>query len=215
MIGLGAFWSRSGVMFVKASAATIGPSESLPAIKAQGYGWVAFDCSTGEWEDERRIAAANGLDVVAWTRTRTPTDLYMLTLARRRWSAKAIIPNVEIPDTRDGVFMVSVARTLSEVGRGLIVTDGWQDPLGCWAPVRRWVSSPEAFPEEDVRYADVKGCVYHAETCGTRQSLPCLGTYGMRWLGRLPKRSDYDWPAGSPFIAYPGDSITDYRDWRP
>ncbi len=34
----GPFWSRSGVMFVQANSTTLGPTEYLPAIKAQGYG---------------------------------------------------------------------------------------------------------------------------------------------------------------------------------
>ena len=211
--GLGPFWSRSGVLFVKADAATVGPSESLPAIKAQGYGWVAFDPKTGEWLDERLLASMNGLDVVTWTRVRTLTDLDTLLMAQKRWQAKAIMPNVEIPDTRDVTLMFAVAKAFSTVGRGVIVTDGWRDPIGAWTPVRRWIISPECFPEEDIRYTDVAGCVGHAAAAGTRSSLPCLGAYGTKWKGRLPVRADFEWPKGSPFIVFPGDTVTDWRDW--
>ncbi len=214
-IGYGAFWSRSGVMFVKADAATIGPSESLPAIKAQGYGYVCFDPKTGQWEDERRIAAANGLDVVAWTRVRNWSDLDVLVQARKRWAAKAVIPNVEIPDTRSAGLMEKVALALSSVGRGAIISDGWLDPLGAWAPLGRWVKIPECFPEEDARYADVHGCVGHASSLGTRPAIPALGAYGTKWQGRLPVRADYAWPAGSPFLLFPGDTVTDWETWKP
>src|SRR5438105_416900 len=98
MTGVGPFWGRSGVMFVQANDTAIGPSEGLPAIKAQGYGWVAFNVVTGEWADERKLAKASGLDVVPWMRVRNLNDLDTLQLARKRWGAPAIIPNLEIED---------------------------------------------------------------------------------------------------------------------
>ncbi len=204
----------SGVMMVSARAATIGPSESIPAIKAAGYTHLDLNVATGEWADERRIAAANGLEVVPWMRTRTPTDLDTLDAARRRWGCHAVIPNLEIEDTRNSPLMAKALKIMSYAGRGLVITDGWADPIGKWLGFYRWTGSPECFPEELLAYKDVNGCVGHASSF-FHSVVPALGCYGTRWLGRLPKRSDYDYPAGSPFIAYPGDQITDYRDWHP
>lgn len=221
MIGLGPFWSRSGVVFVRADACTIGPSEGMPAIKAAGYSYVCFDPKTGEWADERRLAAANGLDIVAWTRTRTMTDLDTLVMAKRRWAAKAAIFNVEIPDTRVSVFMADVLRAMSRAGTAAVVSDGWLDSLGAWAGFRRWVGSVECFPEELLAYEDVRGCVSHASTY-FRAVLPCLGAYGTKWKGRLPRRSDYAWNPTvvdgqpierKPVLVYPGDAVEDWAKW--
>jgi hypothetical protein len=222
MTGLGGFWGRSGIMFVKADSATIGPSESLPVIRAQGYGWVAFDPKTGEWADERRLAAANGLDFLPWTRTRTPADLDMLLMAKKRWGSKAALLNIEIPDTRDPVFMSQCLKLMSTVGVAAVISDGWADPIGCWAGFGRWVLIPECFPEELAAYADVTGCVSHAATFG-RASLPALGAYGTKWKGRLPVRSDYAYGpqvvegipvTPAPFIVFPGDTVTDWAGWH-
>ena len=78
MNGYGPFWSRNGVLFRSPNDSAVGPTEALPAIARAGYGWVAFDPRTGEWEDERRIAGDHGLNVVAWTRVRSLTDLNWL-----------------------------------------------------------------------------------------------------------------------------------------
>lgn len=123
-----------------------------------------------------------------------------------------ILVNVEIPDTRDVVLMQKIAIALSSIGRGACISDGWLDPLGAWAPLKRWVLIPECFPEELPAYADVAGCVSHAAAFG-RAALPALGAYGTKWKGRLPVRTDYTWPSGSPHIVYPGDSVTDWKDW--
>lgn len=82
----GPFWSRNGVLFRSPGSGSIGPTEALPAIKKQGYAWIALDPKTGEWKDERAIAAAQHLDVVVWTRVRNPTDLDTLVMASKRWS---------------------------------------------------------------------------------------------------------------------------------
>jgi hypothetical protein len=236
MTGLGAFWGRSGVMFVKADAATIGPSESLPAIKAQGYGWVAFDPKTGEWADERRLATANHLDIVAWTRVRTVTDLDTLVQARKRWAASspfavAMFPNPESPpavngvkpatDARDPILMSQILLAMSRAGRAAQITDGWVDDKGCWAGYKRWVGSVECFPEEDVRLADVRGCISHASAF-FRAVVPALGAYGTKWKGRPPIRSDYAYGpqvvdgvpvSAAPFIVFPGDTVVDWKGW--
>jgi hypothetical protein len=220
-VGLGPFWGRSGVMFVKADAATIGPSESLPAIKAQAYGWVAFNVPTGEWADERRLAAANGLDVVPWMRVRNVTDLNTLALAQRRWKALAIIPNLEIEDTRNALLMGATLTNMSAAGKALVITDGWADPIGRWVGYRRWAGSVECFPEDFLPYEDVSGCVLHASAF-FRAVIPALGAYGTKWKGRLPVRSDYAWNptvlygvpvTRAPFIVYPGDSVADWTLW--
>lgn len=218
LTGYGPFWSRKGVMFVRADDTTIGPSESLPQIKARGYGWVAFDPTTGEWPDERRLAVLYGLDVVAWTRIRNPSDLGNLLLAKRRWQAKATIPNIEIGigdgfgDTRDPTLMGATLVHMSTAGTSLLITDGWADPIGKWKGYRRWVGSVECFPEDAPAYIDVNGCVRHASAF-FRAVVPALGAYGTTQLGRLPVRSDYNWPLEKPWIVYPGDSVADWKNW--
>lgn len=208
---LGPFWNRPGVMFVKADAATIGPSESLPEIKKLGYGYVAFNISTGDWPDERRIAAANGLDVVPWRRVRNLTDLDTLLTTKQRWGAPALIPNLEIEDTRYLGLMTAALQTMSRAGKALVITDGWADPIGEWHGYRKWVGSVECFPEEFRPYEDVGGCVLHASAF-FRAVVPALAAYGTTWKGRLPVRADYKFDKG-PFIVYPGDTVTDWKGW--
>lgn len=210
--GYGAFWGRNGVMLVSAPAATIGPSESFPAMKARGYGWVAGNVATGEWADERKLAAAHGLDFVPWMRVRNLTDRDTLCAAKKRWGAQAIIPNLEIEDTRQGEFMWKVVMSMSNAGKALVITDGWADPIGFWQGYRKWVGSVECFPEENPAFTDVAGCVYHASAF-FRAVVPALGSYGTTWKGRLPVLADYNVPAGLPHIVYPGDSVTDWSNW--
>jgi hypothetical protein len=211
--GLGNFWNRKGVIFVRPDACTLGPTEGLPALKARGYGWVAYQPAFGECEEERRIAYANHLDLVAWQRVRTPADLSALFAAGRRWQAKALLVNVESPEVRDRTLMELVAMKLSRFGRGMVITDGWADALGYWAATRRWVLTPECFPEEARAYANVEDCVARASSMTTRDSLPTLAAYGTSWKGRLPVRSDYVWPVGKPWVVYPGDSVEDWALW--
>jgi hypothetical protein len=208
------FWEHSGVVFVRPDAATIGPSESLPAIAQLGYKNVFFDPKTGEWADERRLAAAHGLDVVAWTRVRNLTDAANLEMACKRWKTKAVAPNVEIEDTREPLLMTRVKELMATVGHGLVITDGWADPIGKFAGFRRWTGSVECFPEEFRPLEDVAGCVLHASAF-FHKVVPMLGAYGTKWKGRLPVRSDYAWPHGTPIVVYPGDSVSDWQAWKP
>lgn len=209
------FWTRPGVVFVKPDAATIGPSESLPALNRLGYGYVCFDPKTGEWADERRIAAAQYLDVVAWTRVRNLTDLDTLVQAGKRWKTAGIAPNLEIDDTRLAPLMAKTLQAMSHAGKALVITDGWADPIGKWLGYRRWTGSVECFPEEFRPYEDVDGCVLHASAF-FHSVIPMLGSYGTKWKGRLPVRADYtQWPIGDPFIVYPGDSVADWAGWKP
>lgn len=208
--GLG-YWDRSGVMYVQANAATIGPTEAYPVI-AKTYKWIAGDITTGEWPDERRIAHQHGCAFLPWRRCRTLTDLDTVVQAKKRWKAPAAILNVESPDTRDVTFMRAVLKTLSTLGTAMVVGDGWWDPSGRWEGFSRWVGSPECFPEANPAFADVAGCLWHADQF-MRNVLPCLGAYGTSWRGRLPVRRDYAYPPSQPIIVYPGDSVEDWKLW--
>ena len=206
----GAFWVRPGVYFVKANATTLGPTEYLPALKARGYGWVAFNCQTGEWADERLLAQRHGLDVCAWMRVRSRGDLELLQEAAYRWAAKAIIPNIESPDTRDEDLMYRTLLALSHYGKGSVITDGWVDPLGRWQGYKRWVGQVECFPEENPAYSHVPECAAHGNTY-FRATVPVLAAYGTRWLGRLPTKADY--PSYPVWAVYPGDTVETWAQW--
>lgn len=223
-VGYGSFWVRKGVMFVRSNDTTIGPSEYLPQIKARGYGWVAFDPTTGEWADERRIAEQHGLDVVAWKRLKTLTDLDTLMMASNRWGDPGeripVIPNIEIPGpddlplsgTRDAELMAKTLVAMSRVGRALLISDGWADPIGCWHGYRKWVGSTECFPEDAPAFIDVNGCVTHASAF-FRAVVPALGAYPFHNSDVIPVRSDYAWPLDKPWIVYPGDTVRDWSHW--
>lgn len=210
-LGFGPFWSRNGAMFVEADSTTLGPTEYLPAMRARGYGWVAFNVATGEWPDERRIATELSLDPVPWMRVRTLTDLDTLRNAQRRWDSHAIVVNLEIEDTRQPDLMAKSLLRMSEAGKALVITDAWADPLGCWHGFGHWVGSVECFPEADPAFSDVTGCCLHAGAF-FRAVVPCLGAYGTTWRGRLPVLSDYIRYPG-PHIVYPGDNVERWDLW--
>jgi hypothetical protein len=199
-------------MFGKADDCTLGPTEGLPAIKQAGYGWVAFNWASPPWDDEMRIARANGLDVVLWQRCDVPYKIGELEFACKL-ARSPILLNLETPEVRSNEVMYQAALSLSRIGRGAVITDGWVDTAGSWRPLARWVKIVECFPEEDVRYADVHGCLVHAEGAipNTRPAVASLGAYGTSWKGRLPVRADY--AKTNPIVVYLGDTVEDWRKW--
>jgi hypothetical protein len=211
------YWARSGVIYRDENDLTIGVKEAFPVLKAKGYGWVGLDPSTGDWQATRTVAAVCGLDVIPWTRVISQTQIDLLRAARSRWNSGGVAPNVEIGNggtgsTRDQACMASVLRMMQAAGRGLLITDGWADPIGCWTGYRRFTGSVECFPQVNPLFEDVRGCMLHAGAFFHRV-IPMLGAYGTGWKGRLPKLSDYDVPTGSPHIVFTGDDVANWADW--
>lgn len=206
------FWGRPGAFFRVPGAGSVGPKEALQAMKAGGYGWAAFDPSTGDWLAERGLCRDMGLDVVAWTRVRSIEDVAMLSTMRIGWGAHAVAPNVEIEDTRVRFLMNAVLLAMSRAGHGLVVTDGWADPIGKWSGFRKWTGAVECFPEDDLRLVDVDGCCLHASAF-FHAVVPMLGAYGTRWLGRKPCLADYTQRPAEPWVVYCADDVEDWRHW--
>lgn len=219
MSSYGPFWQRPGAMFRVPGAGSVGPKEALEAMHAGHYGYAAFDPKTGEWKAEREICARLGLDVVAWTRVLSYGMLQDLRDAQKRWNAAAIMPDIEIGDggsgsTRDALLMHSTLVAMAQVGKALLVTDGWADPIGQWLGFRRWVGGVCCFPEELPALRDVDGCVLHASAF-FRAVVPILGAYGTTFAGgRKPRLADYaERPPLDPWIVYSADDVEDWRWW--
>jgi hypothetical protein len=188
----------------------------------RGYRWIAFDPKTGEWDVERRLAEAAGLDPVAWTYVDSASSLSMLHAAVLRWGCHAVCPNIEIRDggagsTRDRNLMVATLVVMSHVGKGMFVTDGWADPAGSWTGYKRWTGGVEIFPEQDRRLTDLQGCTLHADAF-FKQTVPMLGAYGTSWLGRKPTLHDYQalprgLQPGEPWTVFAADDVEDWDQW--
>lgn len=217
--GYGPFWQRNGVCFRSPDDITIGITEALPEIK-QHYGYVLFDPKTGSWEAERKVCLRLGIDYGVWTRIRSADDLHLLLNCKKDWNGcKAIAPNPEIGNggpgsTRDAGLMHNILFTMSMAGKGIVLTDGWADPIGKWNGFRSWVGAVECFPEDDRRLTDIHGCLLHAGAY-FRAVVVMLAAYGTGWLGRKPVLADYrqNLPLDVPRIIFTGDDVEDWRKW--
>lgn len=123
-----------------------------------------------------------------------------------------ILVNLESPDVRDEKLMAACLKAMGSVGIAAVISDGWIDSGGYWKGYRRWVGSVECFPEEFQPYEDVAGCLLHANAF-FRATVPMLGAYGTKWLGRKPILADYKVPAGLPRIIFAGDDVEDWGKW--
>lgn len=206
-------WGVNGVLLRKPGGGSIGPTEAFPAMFDHGYRYVGLNVEADpDWPNERRIAAENHLPAYPWMQCRTTADLDVLFHAAVTWGSPAMIVNIEIEQTRSTPVMAYALGLMARLGKAILVTDGWADPIGRWHGYRRWVGSVECFPEVNPAFRDVHGCVLHASAF-FRGVVPMLGAYGTTWKGRKPILSDYVVPAGVPHIVYCGDDVDDWKYW--
>ena len=182
-------------------------SDSLRALAMQGYGWVGFAISEGEWLEERRRCRALGLDVALVHTVTSIHDIALLLSTRARWPGPhSIIARLKRPYVRDQELLDATQKMLHAVHRrdgaiGVLFTDSALDSYTDW-------------------HGNTKAALLEIEADQITSVCPTVGLAQTHFRACIPVlpasislRADYDWPLTRPHVVGEAQKVNDWDLW--